>query len=489
MLFFCVIINFAALLNLTSAAPSISRSHGRYQHVAVFSVDGMHGSDVEKFVALRPQSTIAQLLETGYEYTNAFTSAPSDSFPGTLAQFTGASPKTTGVWYDDAYDRTFYPPFSETKMHCEAPAGAEVVYDETIDYNSTELFSGGINPANLPQANRSSQCQPVYPHNRLRVNTIWEIVQANGLKTAYTDKHPAYDLVRGPSGKGLTVGYFPEIAAVANTLNATIAYDQLHVNAFLDWIDGKTPANSEVQGHGLSGPPTLFGGNFQVVNVAQKLYGYENGSLAFTAGLLTAFEFVDRSLGNVVAALKEHGIFNDTLIVVASKHGQAPINPALFREVHPQLLTSSIGVNVSQSTTDDIALIWLEDQSTLQTAIGNLNKARTSLQIQDLIYGERLMSMGFGDPLTDPSVPDIIVRPTLGTIYTTSKSKIAEHGGLSDDDRNVACFVSNPSLNKTKVMGHITTRRVGPTILKVLGISPRTLEGAVAEEVAVLQGF
>lgn len=136
MLFFCVIINFAALLNLTSAAPSISRSHGRYQHVAVFSVDGMHGSDVEKFVALRPQSTIAQLLETGYEYTNAFTSAPSDSFPGTLAQFTGASPKTTGVWYDDAYDRTFYPPFSETKMHCEAPAGAEGLFTNSVHHGT-----------------------------------------------------------------------------------------------------------------------------------------------------------------------------------------------------------------------------------------------------------------------------------------------------------------------------------------------------------------
>lgn len=125
MLLSCVVIGFATILDLTSAAPSDSRSHDTYNYVAVFSVDGMHGSDVERYIALRPQSTIAQLLETGYEYTNAFTSAPSDSFPGTLAQFTGASPKTTGVWYDDAYDRTFYAPFSETKKHCEGKSGAE----------------------------------------------------------------------------------------------------------------------------------------------------------------------------------------------------------------------------------------------------------------------------------------------------------------------------------------------------------------------------
>jgi predicted AlkP superfamily pyrophosphatase or phosphodiesterase len=92
-----------------------------YKHVATFSIDGFHGSDVAKYVAKRPGSHIARLLETGYEYTNAFTSAPSDSFPGTMNQFTGASPHTTGVWYDDTYDRTFFEPGS----NCSGPAGAE----------------------------------------------------------------------------------------------------------------------------------------------------------------------------------------------------------------------------------------------------------------------------------------------------------------------------------------------------------------------------
>lgn len=40
-----------------------------YKHVAVFSVDGLHSSDVEKYVNLRPKSSIASLLATGFEYT------------------------------------------------------------------------------------------------------------------------------------------------------------------------------------------------------------------------------------------------------------------------------------------------------------------------------------------------------------------------------------------------------------------------------------
>jgi len=120
-----------------------------YKHVAAFSINSLHGSDVEKYVALRPGSTIAALLNTGFEYTHVSycitcfslwevlgirncqlqdcskidssaselllyacyrensevtltpcassrTSAPSDSFPGTMNFVTGASPRTTG---------------------------------------------------------------------------------------------------------------------------------------------------------------------------------------------------------------------------------------------------------------------------------------------------------------------------------------------------------------------------------------------------------
>lgn len=135
-----------------------------------------------------------------------------------------------------------------------------MVYDESIDYNATQLFSGGINPANLPKTLINGKCTAIYPHDRVRVNTIFEVVKAKGKETAYADKHPAYDIVRGPSGKGLSEGYFPEIASVANNVDAIIAYDQLHVDAFLSWIEGKSPAHAEGS---LTGPPTLFGGNFQ----------------------------------------------------------------------------------------------------------------------------------------------------------------------------------------------------------------------------------
>jgi hypothetical protein len=52
-----------------------SATSAPYKHVLVFSVDGMHSSDVEKYTAARPKSNMVKLLATGYEYTDAYTSA------------------------------------------------------------------------------------------------------------------------------------------------------------------------------------------------------------------------------------------------------------------------------------------------------------------------------------------------------------------------------------------------------------------------------
>ena len=190
-----------------------------------------------------------------------------------------------------------------------------------------------------------------------------------------------------------------------------------------------------------------------------------------------------------MSALKAKNIYHDTLIIVASKHGQAPINPALYRKIDPALIAPATGVNVTWITSDDIALIFLEDQSTIDTAVANLQKATSELQIQDIIYGTRQQAMGFGNPLTDPAVPDIIVQVDLGVIYTTSTAKIAEHGGLSDDDRHVACIASNPGLQKTVFDQKTSTRQVAPTVLKVLGLNPADLQGASIERTQVLEGF
>ena len=320
------------------------------------------------------------------------------------------------------------------------------------------------------------------------MNTVFEIARAAGLTTAYTDKHPAYDLVRGPSGTGLNLFYAPEIAAIPVEIAPTIEYDKLHVAAFLDWIKGVDPANSEGTLGGKT--PNLFGGNFQSVNVAEKVAGYQAApGNPFTPAMLSTYDFVDQSLGSIVQALKDKKIYEDTLIIIASKHGQSPIDPTKYGKIDPEAVTNATGVDVLFQSSDDIALIWLANHGDTEKAVANLKKNAQTLEIKDIIYGERLQDYGYGNPLTDPAVPDIIVNPHDGIIYTTSTKKIEEHGGIHNDDRDVACFVSNPKLQSRKICTRTSTKQVAVTILRALGLDEEKLQGAEIEGTRALEGF
>src|SRR5262249_28938818 len=216
------LLQLLSIKNLTAKDKNGKLEHIR--HVLLLSIDGMHEQDLARYIQHHPHSALADLTHLGLTYTQASTSIPSDSFPGLLAMVTGGSPRSTGVFYDDSYDRTLSAPGS----NC-ATKGTEVVYDESIDFNPAALDGGGgIDPTALP-LDGSKGCTPVYPHSYLRVNTIFEVARAAGLYTAWSDKHPAYDIVNGPSGKGVIDLYTPEIASVPVTVSATEAYDDMKV--------------------------------------------------------------------------------------------------------------------------------------------------------------------------------------------------------------------------------------------------------------------
>jgi hypothetical protein len=68
----------------------------------------------------------------------------------------------------------------------------------------------------------------------------------------------------------------------------------------------------------------------------------------------------------------------------------------------------------------------------------------TTLHIQQLLDRTSLTPL-YGDPFENSRVPDFVAVTDHGVIYTGG-SKLAEHGGFSDDDRNVAMLLSAPNL-------------------------------------------
>ena len=127
-----------------AAARADDEARAAAQHVVLISVDGLHQADLQWYVNTHPGSTLATLVHEGIDYRNARTPFPSDSFHGMVGQVTGGNPKTTGIYYDDAYSRTLLPQGTTDSAH--AAPGAEVYYAEVNALNLNRVDSG----ANIP---------------------------------------------------------------------------------------------------------------------------------------------------------------------------------------------------------------------------------------------------------------------------------------------------------------------------------------------------
>jgi Type I phosphodiesterase / nucleotide pyrophosphatase len=569
--------------------------NGGIRHVLLISIDGMHAVDYENCVTNKTCPALASLGSTGVNYTRTSTSRPSDSFPGLMALITGGTPKTVGAFYDVAWDRVLAPPATTTGNGLAAGTctpgqnnGTQTEYEEGDEINQLLLNGGGpyksvidggilsLDPTKFVRDpfSKPVACAPVYPWNFIRDNTIYGVVHAAGGYTAWSDKHAVYAAVSGPTGtanpSNVDDYYSPEVnsnqiplpgvttagtnfdcSTIQASGNATTpgndwttdfqaiqCYDQLKVNAVLNWINGKTHL-----GDHNAPVPVLFGMNFQAVSVGEKLIqnnpapyfpisctaptvcgGYTDAAGTPQPKLQSEITFVDAAIGEMVKAIENQHLLDSTAIIITAKHGQSPIDPARFFPIpgHGSLdhgtspanllngnmpkLVPDVEVAGPGPTEDDISQLWLSPGNTTATntlaAVAVLESNAKTAGIGQIFYGPSLETMFSApgvptvnapccalQPGGDPRTPDIIVAPNIGVIYTGSASKQEEHGGFAFDDTNVMLLVSNPSLKPKTLTSWVETMQVAPTILKILGLNPNKLDAVQKEGTAVLPGL
>jgi hypothetical protein len=407
---------------------------------------------------------------------------------------------------------------------------------------------GGVNSIDPLKLERDpfNNCRPVTPNNFVRTNTIFGVIHQAGGYTAWSDKHAAYIAVAGPgNGSNVDDFYGPEINSNSanyiplsnmNVMNcsplpdqAAVAagddytgsfqniqcYDSLKVQGIINNIDGKTH-----NGSAKAPVPEIFGMNFQAVSIGQKLIyqdsttvapgysihgGYLDALGTPSPSLFQEISYIDHSIGLMVSELQKRGLSNSTLIVISAKHGQSPIDPLRFLPVPghsplnngtspSNLLGSSFlpdsEINQIGPTEDDVSLLWLSPGVSVSSALAVLETPanETAAQVGEIFAGNSLSSIyGVGGlPPNDPRVPDIIVAPNVGVVYTGSKKKDAEHGGFAHDDTNVIMLLSNPSFAAKTITTGVQTAQVAPTILKAVGLNPFALQAVRLEGTQVL---
>ncbi|MDE2154319.1 MAG: alkaline phosphatase family protein [Xanthomonadaceae bacterium] len=487
----------AAMAAMLSPPAHAAMPPSPIRHVLLVSVDGMHATDLDHYIHRHPHSTLAGLAAHGVEYLDAHTVVPADSFPGLLGIMTGGTPAATGVYYDVSYDRSL----SGTAADCRAGrTGTTVAFDEAADGPLDGHGRRTLDASRLPH--RPGSCTPVYPHDYLRSNTVFNVIHAAGGHTAWIDKHPVYEILNGPDGHGIDDLYTPEIGGdyegehvkpadhITGSVRRTERYDAMKAGAVLDQIAGWN------HDHTRRAPvPSLFGMNMQAVNVAQKLAGYATADGTPSAMLDAAIGHCDVLLGQMVTALRKHHLLHSTLLVITAKHGNAPIDRRRLQHVDKKALRDTIERAVpgslAQLTTDQGALIWLHDPAATQRVAAALRAASRSLAIREVLDGPALARL-FPAPAHDTRVPDLVVIPDTGVIYGKSgDSKLAEHGGYDDDDTHVALLLSNPQLPHAgeRVAAAVHTTQLAPSVLQALRLSPQGLDAVRSQHTRDLPGI
>ena len=537
------------------AADASSVGSGKIKHVLLLSIDGMHAVDFYNCTSGiagvnggQPYCpNMAALSQTGINYVNTESSKPSDSFPGMAALASGGTPKTTGLYYDVAYDRSLDAPEKTTGTGLAAgkctpyavPNGTTTDNDQGIDLDDTKLnggapgaglTEGGIASLDPKKLSRDPQagCAPVYPWNFIRTNTLFGVIHAAGGYTAWIDKHPSYSFVGGPGGNGFDDYYSPEVDSTvvplpgvktllgapcdpirdtigASAWNASFeniqCYDAIKVYALLNQIAGKTHSGAPAV------VPAVFGMNFQSVYVGQStnetgvaVGGYQNAAALPSAPLLGEVEYVDAAIGEIVAALKAAGIYNNTLVIITAKHGDSPIDPTRYVANGTNTPATLLGNMIPPSespltpggigaTEDDVSVLWLKKGVSVTAAVDLLENNAAAIGMGEIYYGPSLAlnyNVGGLEPGEDPRTPDIIVTPNVGMTYSGNPTMIGDHGGFAHDDTNVIMLVANPSFTAQTVSSVATTRQVAPTIVKTLGLNPSALDAVQAEGTPVL---
>jgi hypothetical protein len=575
-----------ASLSSAVAAGAADTDHAQIKHVLLISVDGMHQSDLDWYVATHPNSELARLATGGAEYTNAQTTVPSDSDPGGTGIMTGADPNVLGIYYDDEYSHGVFPPGT---TNCSGPVpGGNVIYDSPDDVlaNVPDLLNNGsrntfpsfdeggsiypagkdtnpglimhltahpqsgLNPATYPVDPKT--CQPIQPWDFLGVNTIFQVIHNAGMRTAFSDKHAVYTSYNGPGSNGMSINDFfgPEIDSQAVEPNgvpypvdgawtadnaATKQYDSYKVRAVLNWINGY-----QHSGKGPKvGTPAIYGMNFQTVSTAEKLKSSPavligpNAQGKYTEGpslpggyvtvdgqqvpgplLRSALDYVDNALQRMADTIQADGEADSTAIILTAKHGQSPLNNSQLQRIDDGPIIAGVNTAwaathpsnpnlVVQEADDDGLLWWLSDRSQAAADFVKnylwtntapaVDYAGQTITVQHSglaeIFAGQQSAQYFGVSKSDPHHPDLFAISQIGTIYTGG-SKFAEHGGANPGDRDVPLVVYAPgTVHARQSAKGVETTQVAPTILRLLGLSPRSLAAVQLEGTKVLPGL
>src|SRR5579859_5526990 len=379
---------------------------------------------------------LTSLKTQGASYTNAQAQVPADSITNIMGLFTGTDASHHGFPYETFWDRQ---------------------YNHLIELDETPVLP--------PQITQDRDVG--------RACTLFQAAKAAGLTTAFISKYPVYDVLDRPRNSCSVYGGIGvdnlQTPTFANFQGTPQQYDQINFDAVRAEIN--SGANR----------PNVFGLYAVAPNSIMKQFGIDSTQVA------QVIQFEDSQIAQTVALLQQVGIYNQTEIAVVNDHGNTALTEAIPDHGPGSIdqFLNDNGIPTVQTTTDRVALVYLENPSQAPAAINLLSTPQNMAQ-----FGIQAITpaSGLGAYMVTPRfrTPDFIVWPTDGSngtqavVYDTPPlGKLAEHGGRGAADQNVMIIMEGPGVQQGFTTDqHVWVMQVGTTIAKdmCLNLANATLD-------------
>ena len=145
-------------------------------------------------------------------------------------------------------------------------------------------------------------------------------------------------------------------------------------------------------------------------------------------------EAIQSIIGDMVAALKDTGDCENTMIIVTAKRGQSPNEPSHHEANGTTTPAALLAADLPLSelpanptgigpTEDDISLLWLKKGTDMGNAVDPLQQNAAHIGLGEIFYGPTVSLNYICRALGRGRIrerPDIIVTPDIGVTYSNN---------------------------------------------------------------------
>lgn len=232
------------------------------------------------------------------------------------------------------------------------------------------------------------------------------------------------------------------------------------------------------------------------------VYGHNFGGIANPRVFKQIVGGIDRNIGRIVDAYKSAKLYQETLFVVTADHGMVP-NSRMVEGATTKAAVRRAGGQYLFHTGGTAADIYLRNPTFAPVVAGEMagvpNVAGAYYLVRDgtgyayLRAPERPVDAGLDaaygyllSTFAGSTAPDVVAAFRENTIGSNYKTAHGDHGGLNWGAQHIPLILAGPGVRSGQVSPYPARLiDVAPTALRLLGLSPAGMDGAVLADACV----